>query len=216
MPPYDPLAIARSILLRTPRRVSAAPFPCSSSPSHDSSAGSMAWGRSAAVRSVQGAAPVAEGGGVNKPPSDEGGGAVIAAAEGETGGTGPPSAAHGASRMPRPTSSQAPHPSLPPSGESSLIPLLRLSPPNPRLTPLGFAGAPKNPISTPSTPTPRGQTGFVGRWHTFIGNFAPPCLWEGSRRHSRRLFCTHLRRSRPNGAQFFRLLPKKSRFLAKA
>ena len=38
-------------------------------------------------------------------------------------------------------------------GESSLIPLLRLSPPNPRLSPLGFGGGPKNsyllsPIST--------------------------------------------------------------------
>ena len=28
-------------------------------------------------------------------------------------------------------------------GESSLIPLLRLSPPNPRLSPLGFGGGPK-------------------------------------------------------------------------
>ena len=45
---------------------------------------------------------------------------------------------HGAA----PSSSQAPYRSLPPDGESSLIPLLRLSPPNPRLSPLGFGGGP--------------------------------------------------------------------------
>ena len=45
---------------------------------------------------------------------------------------------HGAT----PSSSQAPYRSLPPDGESSLIPLLRLSPPNPRLSPLGFGGGP--------------------------------------------------------------------------
>ena len=42
-----------------------------------------------------------------------------------------------------PSSSQAPYPSLPPDGESSLIALLRLSPPNPRLPPPGFGGDPK-------------------------------------------------------------------------
>ena len=48
----------------------------------------------------------------------------------------------GAPGSSRPSSSQAPYPSLPPDGESSLIPLLRLSPPNPRLSPLGFGGGP--------------------------------------------------------------------------
>ena len=52
--------------------------------------------------------------------------------EGETGRP------HGAA----PSSSQAPYRSLPPGGESSLISLLRLSPPNPRLPPLGFGGDP--------------------------------------------------------------------------
>ena len=52
-----------------------------------------------------------------------------------------------------PSSPQAPYRSLSPDGESSLIPLLRLSPPNPRLSPLGFGGGPKNsyllsPLST--------------------------------------------------------------------
>ena len=41
-----------------------------------------------------------------------------------------------------PSSSQALYPSLPPSGESSFISLLLLSPPNPRLPPLGFGGDP--------------------------------------------------------------------------
>ena len=54
-------------------------------------------------------------------------------AEGETGRP------HGAA----PSSSQAPYRSLPPGGESSLTPLLQLSPPNPRLLPLGFGGGPK-------------------------------------------------------------------------
>ena len=53
--------------------------------------------------------------------------------EGETGRP------HGAA----PSSSQAPYRSLPPGGESSLTPLLQLSPPNPRLLPLGFGGGPK-------------------------------------------------------------------------
>ena len=56
----------------------------------------------------------------------------------------PPRGRSGAPGRPRPSSSQTPYRSLPPDGESSLIPLLLLSPSNPRLPPLGFGGDPKN------------------------------------------------------------------------
>ena len=55
----------------------------------------------------------------------------------------PPRGRSGAPGRPRPSSSQTPYRSLPPDGESSLIPLLLLSPSNPRLPPLGFGGDPK-------------------------------------------------------------------------